>query len=96
LILSGSFERLVIYSGTVLTIFSALAVGSVFVLRRREPDLPRPYRTPLYPVVPAFFILAAVVIVWNALYERPIEGAMGIATLLVGAPIYFVWGRRRI
>jgi APA family basic amino acid/polyamine antiporter len=47
LILSGSFEQLVIYSGTVLTIFSALAVGAVLVLRRKEPDLPRPYRTPL-------------------------------------------------
>ncbi|MCP9453523.1 MAG: amino acid permease [Nitrospira sp.] len=95
LILSGSFERLVIYSGTVLTIFSALAVGSVFVLRRREPDLPRPYRTPLYPVVPAFFICLSAVIIWNALYERPMEGAMGIATVLAGVPIYFVWGRRR-
>lgn len=96
LILSGSFERLVIYSGTVLTIFSALAVGAVLVLRRREPGLPRPYRTPLYPVVPAFFICLSVVIVWNALYERPIEGAMGIATVLAGAPVYFVWRRRRI
>ncbi|MCP9468990.1 MAG: amino acid permease [Nitrospira sp.] len=94
LILSGSFERLVIYSGTVLTIFSALAVGSVFVLRRREPDLPRPYRTPLYPVVPVFFLAASAVIVWNVLYERPMEGAMGIATVLAGAPLYFVWGRR--
>ncbi|MCP9456605.1 MAG: amino acid permease [Nitrospira sp.] len=96
LILSGSFERLVIYSGTVLTIFSALAVGSVLVLRRREPDLPRPYRTPFYPVVPAFFILAAVVIIWNALYERPMEGAMGMATVLAGAPIYVVWRGRNM
>lgn len=91
LILSGSFERLVIYSGTVLTIFSALAVGAVFVLRRREPDLSRPYHTPLYPIVPALFIVVSVVIVSNALYERPIEGAMGIATVLAGAPLYVVW-----
>ncbi|MCP9439991.1 MAG: amino acid permease [Nitrospira sp.] len=95
LILSGSFERLVIYSGTVLTIFSALAVGAVFVLRHREPDLPRPYRTPLYPVVPALFIVVSVVIVWNALHERPIEGAMGMATVLAGAPLYMVWRWRR-
>ncbi|MCP9449596.1 MAG: amino acid permease [Nitrospira sp.] len=95
LILSGSFERLVVYSGTVLTIFSALAVGAVFVLRHREPDLPRPYRTLFYPLVPAFFLAASVVIIWNVLYERPMEGAMGIATVLAGTPLYFVWGRRR-
>jgi APA family basic amino acid/polyamine antiporter len=93
LILSGSFERLVIYSGTVLMIFSALAVGAVLVLRRREPNLPRPYRTPLYPIVPAFFILMAIIIVGNAVYERPVEGVMGIATVLAGAPLYVVWRR---
>lgn len=91
LIVSGSFEQLVIYSGTVLTIFSGLAVGAVLVLRRREPDLPRPYRTPLYPFVPAFFLLVSIAIVWNALHERPLEGVMGIATVLAGAPLYLLW-----
>jgi APA family basic amino acid/polyamine antiporter len=95
LIVSGSFEQLVIYSGTVLTIFSGLAVGAVFVLRHREPDLPRPYRTPLYPVVPAFFLLASIVIVGNAFYERPVEGALGMMTVLAGAPLYMLWRRYR-
>ncbi len=93
LILSGSFEQLLIYSGTVLTIFSALAVGALLILRRREPNLPRPYRTPLYPFVPVFFILISIMIVWNALYERPLEGLMGIATVLAGTPLYFFWRR---
>lgn len=93
LIVLGSFERLVIYSGTVLTIFSGLAVGAVVVLRQREPDLPRPCRTPLYPFVPYFFMLMSIVIVWNALYERPMEGAMGIVTVLAGAPLYLLWRR---
>jgi APA family basic amino acid/polyamine antiporter len=93
LILSGSFERLVIYSGTVLMIFNALAVGAVMVLRRQEPKLPRPYRTPLYPIVPAFFILMAIIIVGNAVYERPVEGVMGIITVLAGAPLYLLWRR---
>ncbi len=93
LILSGSFEQLVIYSGTVLTIFSALAVGAVLILRRKEPDLPRPYRTPLYPFVPVFFILMSIVIIWNVLYERPLEGVMGLSTVLAGTPLYFLWQR---
>jgi APA family basic amino acid/polyamine antiporter len=93
LILSGSFERLVIYSGTVLTIFSALAVGAIPILRRREPALPRPYRTPLYPFVPAFYLFVSTVIVGTALYERPVEGGLGIATVLAGAPLYLLWRR---
>jgi len=93
LILSGSFERLVIYSGTVLTIFSALAVGAVPILRRQEPTLPRPYRTPLYPFVPAFYLLVSAVIVGTALYERPVEGGLGIATVLAGTPLYLLWRR---
>jgi APA family basic amino acid/polyamine antiporter len=93
LIVSGSFEQLVIYSGTVLTIFSGLAVGAVLVLRSKEPDLPRPYRTPLYPFVPVFFILVSIVIIWNAVSERPLEAGLGIATALAGTPLYLLWRR---
>jgi APA family basic amino acid/polyamine antiporter len=95
LILSGSFERLVIYSGTVLMIFNALAVGALLTLRRQEPTLPRPYRTPLYPFVPAFYLLVSTVIVGTALYERPVEGGLGIATVLAGTPLYVLWQRLR-
>jgi APA family basic amino acid/polyamine antiporter len=93
LIVSGSFERLVIYSGTVLMIFNALAVGALLILRRQEPTLPRPYRTPLYPFVPAFYLLVSTVIVGTALYERPVEGGLGIATVLAGTPLYLLWRR---
>ena len=95
LILSGSFEQLVIYSGFALVIFSALAVGAVLILRRREPDLPRPYRTPLYPFIPAFYVLVSIVIVGSVLYERPLEGGVGIATVLAGTPLYLLWRRFR-
>lgn len=93
LILSGSFEQLVIYSGIALMIFSALAVGAVPILRRREPNLPRPYRTPLYPFVPAFYLLVSIVIVGSVLYERPVESGIGIATILAGMPIFLFWRR---
>jgi APA family basic amino acid/polyamine antiporter len=95
LIVSGSFEQLVIYSGFALVIFSALAAGAVLILRRREPDLPRPYRTPLYPVIPAFYVLVSIVIVGSVLYERPLEGGVGIATILAGTPLYLLWHRLR-
>ena len=85
----------IIPRGTVLMIFRALAVGAVPILRRREPELPRPYRTPLYPFVPGFYLLVSTVIVGTALYERPVEGGLGIATVLAGTPLYLLWRRFR-
>jgi APA family basic amino acid/polyamine antiporter len=93
LILSGTFEKLVIYSGVVLTIFSALAVAAVLVLRRRSPWLVRPYRVSLYPLVPAFYLLGAMVVVTGSMLERPVESGLGLATVIAGAPFYFLWRR---
>lgn len=93
LIILGSFEQLVIYSGFALVIFSALAVGAVPILRQREPDLPRPYRIPLYPFIPIFYLFVSLVIVGSVLYERPLEGGIGIATVLAGTPLYLLWSR---
>lgn len=95
LILSGTFEKLVIYSGVVLMIFSALAVGAVVVLRFRRPELARPYRVPLYPVVPACYVVASALIVTYAVLERPTESGLGVATVMAGVPFYFLWGPRR-
>lgn len=94
LILSGTFEELVVYSGVVLAAFSALTVGALIVLRRRRPSIPRPYRVPLYPWVPGLFIAACLVIVGYSLVARPGEAALGAATILAGLPLYLVWGRR--
>jgi APA family basic amino acid/polyamine antiporter len=95
LILSGTFERLIIYSGVVLAIFSALAVGSVMVLRRRNPEWARPYRVPLYPLVPLCYVVLSVTIAIYGLIERPIEGWLGIATVIAGVPLYVLWTQMR-
>ena len=94
LILSGTFEQLVIYSGFVLIGFSALAVSCVFVLRRRQPDLPRPYRVPFYPLLPGFFVLTALIILGYGMLQRPTEAAWAAGTLLAGVPFYWL-GRSR-
>lgn len=96
LILSGTFERLVIYSGVVLAIFNALTVGAVIVLRWQAPSLARPYRVPLYPWVPMFSIALAALVVVYSLIERPIPSGLGILTILAGIPLYRLWtGRYR-
>ncbi|MBU6480966.1 MAG: amino acid permease [Nitrospirae bacterium] len=95
LILSGTFERLIIYSGVVLAIFSALAVGSVMVLRRRSPELARPYRVPLYPFVPLCYVVLSATIAVYGFLERPIEAGLGVATVLAGVPLYVLWTQMR-
>ncbi len=93
LILTGTFEQLVIYGGFVLTIFSAIAVTSVVVLRRLEPDLPRPFRVPWYPLPPCLYLAFAGIIVAYTLTERPSESFYAIITVLAGAPLYWLLGR---
>lgn len=93
LILTGTFEQLVIYSGFVLTGFSALTVGAVLVLRWRQPTLHRPFRVPLYPLLPGLFIMISLVIVGESLIHRPLEAGLGVMTVFMGLPFYWFWRR---
>jgi APA family basic amino acid/polyamine antiporter len=93
LILTGTFEQLVIYSGVVIAIFSALAVGAVIVLRVKRPQLLRPYRVSFYPIVPSFYILISLVMVIYTVMERPTESMWAMVTVLLGVPLYLLWGR---
>ena len=74
--------------------FYALAVAAVFVLRRTRPDLPRPYRTWGYPVVPLLFLAASLGMVANALWTDPVNTGITFGIILVGVPVYLVWRAR--
>lgn len=71
--------------------FYALAVAAVFVLRRTRPDMPRPYRTWGYPVVPILFLLASVAMVVNALWTDPLNTGITFGIILTGIPVYYGW-----
>src|SRR5882724_8510180 len=71
--------------------FYALAVAGVFVLRRRRPELPRPYRVWGYPLVPALFVLASLGMVLNALLTDPVNTGVTLLIILLGVPVYFLW-----
>lgn len=73
--------------------FYALAVAAVYVLRRRRPELERPYRTPGYPVVPALFLLGALLLLGNYLVSQPRAFAFDIGLIVAGIPVYFAWRR---
>jgi basic amino acid/polyamine antiporter, APA family len=61
----------------------------VFILRRKRPDVERPYRTIGYPVVPLIFLLAATAMVINALVTDPVNTGVTFLIVAVGVPIYF-------
>jgi amino acid transporter len=73
--------------------FYALAVAGVYVLRRKRPDLERPYRAVGYPVVPALFLLASLGMVANALVTDPVNTGLTLGIIIAGAPIYYLWRR---
>jgi APA family basic amino acid/polyamine antiporter len=75
--------------------FYALGVLAVFVLRRREPELERPYRTWGYPWVPALFLGATVFLLGTYAITKPVEFAFCIGVIAVGVPVFWVWTRRR-
>ena len=70
--------------------FYALAVAAVFVLRRRRPDLPRPYRVWGYPVVPLVFLVASLFMVLNAVWTDPRGTLVTLAIIVAGVPVFAV------
>jgi len=73
--------------------FYALTVAAVFVLRRRRPELPRPYRVWGFPVVPALFLLASAGMVANALATDPVNTGVTLLIIAAGLPVYWLRGR---
>jgi APA family basic amino acid/polyamine antiporter len=66
-------------------------VGAVFVLRRRRPDLERPYRAWGYPVVPVLFLLGALFLLGNYLVSETRAFALDVGLILSGIPAYYIW-----
>jgi basic amino acid/polyamine antiporter, APA family len=91
LALSGTFEQLLTYVVFAGWIFYALGATAVFVYRRRQPDAVRPFRTPGYPITPVLFVVSAAALVLNTLISQPVRGAVGLAGVLLGTPVFYLW-----
>jgi len=94
LALSGTYEQLFTYVVFTSVLFSLLGGLALFQLRRSRPDAERPYRVWGYPVVPAVFVIGALVLIVNTLNQRPRESLTGLGLLLIGLPAYFYWKNR--
>ncbi len=89
-----SFEQLT--DGFVVGYFPfyALAVIAIFVLRRREPELPRPFRVPLYPIVPIVFLLGAAALMIGAAVDADRSALLSFAVVLAGIPVSLLYRQR--
>lgn len=92
--LSGTFEQLATYVIFGQWIFFGLTAGAVIVLRRKRPDLARPYRTPGYPITPIVFIGAALFISVNTLLLQPMNALAGLGIIVLGVPAFLYWQKK--
>ncbi len=94
LALSGTFEELYSLFVFAVWIFFALMAISLFRLRWKEPDLPRPYRVWGYPWTPLIFLLAAIALTINLWMVRPVRSSLGLVVILAGIPFFYRWRGR--
>ncbi len=89
-----AFERLFNFAMFGTWLFYGITALAVIVLRRRYPDLPRPYRALGYPWVPLIFAAAAAVFCFGMILSRPADTLLGLALLAGGVPFYWYWNRK--
>jgi APA family basic amino acid/polyamine antiporter len=90
---SGTFETLLSYVIFVGWIFYSMGGLAVIILRRKAPDVPRPYRVPGYPITPILFVLSGMAIVINTMVQDPRKGLIGLGGTLLAVPVFFLWQR---
>ncbi len=93
-ILTSSFESILVFAGFTLALNSFATVLGVFVLRYRQPDLSRPYRTFLYPLTPLLYLLLTGWTLTFVLLNKPTEGLFGLGIIAAGLVFYFLSERR--
>lgn len=95
LCMSGTYSDLLDYVIFAVLIFFTLTILSIFILRVKRPDIPRPYKAFGYPVIPAIYILTTVVIMIILLIYKPNYTFPGLGIVLLGIPVFFLWNRNR-
>ncbi|MCS6952834.1 MAG: amino acid permease [Bryobacterales bacterium] len=94
LIFTGRYRELFTYVIFASWIFYGMTAAAVIVLRRKNPQMERPYRTVGYPWLPLLFTICAASIVLSTLLHSPRESAIGLGLILGGLPFYFVWSKQ--
>lgn len=91
LVFSGSFDMLTDLIVIAAFIFNGLIVFGVIVLRKKMKDVPRPFKVPLYPIIPLLFVVFCLVLMIISFIESPLQSLVGLGLILSGLPFYFAW-----
>jgi basic amino acid/polyamine antiporter, APA family len=94
LCLSGTYSDLLDYVIFAVLIFFTLTILAIFILRKKRPDIPRPYKAFGYPVIPAIYILTTITIMIILLIYKPDYTFPGLGIVLLGIPVFYIWRRR--
>jgi APA family basic amino acid/polyamine antiporter len=94
LLLSGSYETLMDYAMFAFWFFYGLMVLGVMLLRRSQPDLPRPYKMWGYPVTPLLFLAVTICFLVNTAVNRPGPSIAALGLIATGVPVYFAWRKK--
>ncbi len=89
-IVTGTYDQIQAYMGFALGIFPILSVVGLMYLRKKNPNIERPYRVPLYPLAPLFFILFSVAILITSFIGRPEESSFALAVVGIGVVVFYV------
>lgn len=90
LCLSGKYGDLLTMVSFVVVIFYVLTIIGIFILRKKEPNLPRPYKAFGYPFLPALYIVMATVFCIGLVYTEPTYSLWGLGITLLGIPLYYI------
>jgi APA family basic amino acid/polyamine antiporter len=94
LTLTGTFEQLITYVTFVLICYYIAAAASLFTLRKKFPNLSRPYKVWGYPVVPLLYLIFLAALLLNTLVNKPVESIAGLGFVAIGVPVYFYWKKK--
>jgi amino acid transporter len=90
----GGFQTMVDYTAPVFWTFFLLSTIALIVLRRREPDVPRPFKVPLYPLLPLLFAAVCAYMLWSSLAYVRVGALVGVGVLAIGVLLLFVLAPR--
>jgi len=91
LCLSGTYSNLLDYVVFAVLIFYVLTIAGIFVLRKKQPDVERPYKTFGYPIVPVIYMAAASLVMFVLLIYKPAYTWPGLIIVIIGVPVYYIW-----
>lgn len=96
LILWGTFERLLFFTGLLIWLFFAMIAAAVFILRFRYPNTERPFKVWFYPVTPFVFMLVSLLLVVSTAIHYPYQSLAGLIIMLTGLPVYLATRKRTV